>query len=147
MTDKKKTLTVSANFKKKPDNFNKDKFSKPTRFKPQEKKNYIPGVNKFARKNIEQESRKKLITKNDNKTRFKSKLKLNTPLSKGRELKLSLNNADDIEEIEIKQRSLASLKRARLKEKKTGDNETEKKEFKKIVRDVKIPERIGRKII
>lgn len=143
MTDKKKTLTVSANFKKKPDNFNKDKFSKPTRFKPQEKKNYIPGVNKFARKNIEQESRKKLITKNDNKTRFKSKLKLNTPLSKGRELKLSLNNADDIEEIEIKQRSLASLKRARLKEKKTGDNETEKKEFKKIVREVKIPERIS----
>ena len=30
-----------------------------------------------------------------------------------------------------------------MKEKKTGDNETEKKEFKKIVREVKIPERIS----
>ena len=45
----------------------------------------------------------------------------------------------DVEEFEIKQRSLASVKRARLKEKnlKTGDDT--KKEFKKVIRDVKIP--------
>ena len=45
----------------------------------------------------------------------------------------------DVEEFEIKQRSLASVKRARLKEKKnlkTGDIQ---KEFKKVIRDVKIP--------
>ena len=49
----------------------------------------------------------------------------------------------DVEEFEIKQRSLASVKRARLKEKKnlkTGDDT--KKEFKKVIRDVKIPKQI-----
>ena len=49
----------------------------------------------------------------------------------------------DVEEFEIKQRSLASVKRARLKEKKnlnTGDDP--KKEFKKVIRDVKIPKQI-----
>ena len=46
-----------------------------------------------------------------------------------------------MEEIEIKQRSLASVKRARLKEKKTTP-EGEKKEFKKVLRDVKIPEQL-----
>ena len=46
-----------------------------------------------------------------------------------------------MEEIEIKQRSLASVKRARLKEKKKPEGE-EKKEFKKVIREVKIPEQI-----
>ena len=49
----------------------------------------------------------------------------------------------DVEEFEIKQRSLASVKRARLKEKKNlkpGDDI--KKEFKKVIRDVKIPKQI-----
>ena len=49
----------------------------------------------------------------------------------------------DVEEFEIKQRSLASVKRARLKEKKnlkTGDDT--KKEFKKVIRNVKIPKQI-----
>ena len=45
-----------------------------------------------------------------------------------------------MEEIEIKQ-SLASVKRARLKEKKKPDGER-KKEFKKVIREVKIPEQI-----
>ena len=39
-------------------------------------------------------------------------------------------------------RSLASVKRARLKEKKNKPENEEKKEFKKVVRDVKIPEQI-----
>ena len=47
----------------------------------------------------------------------------------------------NVEEIEIKQRSLASVKRARLKEKKRPEGE-EKKEFKKVFREVKIPEQI-----
>ena len=48
----------------------------------------------------------------------------------------------DVEEFEIKQRSLASVKRARLKEKKNKPDSEEKKEFKKVIRDVKIPEQI-----
>ena len=45
-------------------------------------------------------------------------------------------------EKEIKQRSLASVKRARLKEKKNKPEIEEKKEFKKVIREVKIPEQI-----
>ena len=48
-----------------------------------------------------------------------------------------------MEEIEIKQRSLASVKRARLKEKKNKPEGEEKKEFKKVIKDVKIPEQIS----
>ena len=47
----------------------------------------------------------------------------------------------NVEEFEIKQRSLASVKRARLKDKKSSNNE-EKKEFKKVIREVKIPSQI-----
>jgi translation initiation factor IF-2 len=47
----------------------------------------------------------------------------------------------NVEEVEIKQRSLASVKRARLKEKKV-DNPDEKKETVKVIRDVNIPETI-----
>ena len=50
----------------------------------------------------------------------------------------------DVEEFEIKQRSLASVKRARLKEKKSLKSGDEpKKEFKKVIREVKIPEQIS----
>ena len=48
----------------------------------------------------------------------------------------------NVEEIEIKQRSLASVKRARLKEKKIKPEGEERKEFKKVIREVKIPEQI-----
>ena len=47
-----------------------------------------------------------------------------------------------MEEIEIKQRSLASVRRARLKEKKTILDDEPKKEFKKVIREVNIPEKI-----
>jgi translation initiation factor IF-2 len=48
----------------------------------------------------------------------------------------------NVEEVEIKQRSLASVKRARLKEKKSGHNNDEKKESIKVIKDVNIPEQI-----
>ena len=47
----------------------------------------------------------------------------------------------NVEEVEIKQRSLASVKRARLKEKKS-DNPEDKKEAIKVIKDVNIPEQI-----
>ena len=55
---------------------------------------------------------------------------------------MTISRALNVEEIEIKQRSLASVKRARLKEKKIKPEGEEKKEFKKVIRDVKIPEQI-----
>ncbi len=156
--DRKKTLTISSSLKKKIDtsainrdgkksfavekkkfyksnkNFNKNnQISKPT---------YDPNIKKknFTRKFVEQQATKDFIKK-DSKPTGKSKLKLKSPVDK-RDFKLTVSRALNVEEIEIKQRSLASVKRARLKEKKNKPEGEEKKEFKKVIRDVKIPEQI-----
>ena len=135
--DKKKTLAISSDLKKKIDSSsfqkkeNKKSFNissdKRSSFKPT--KNFRkPGVSnpnlkstenrnkKFTRKFIEQQATKAFIKKDDKPT-GKSKLKLKTPIDK-RDFKLTVSRALNVEEIEIKQRSLASVKRARLKEKK-----------------------------
>ena len=153
--DKKKTLTISSDLKKKIDTTSiatsgKKSFfvEKKKPFKPNKSFNKpSPGPNtnadvkkkNFARKFIEQQATKDFIKK-DNKPAGKSKLKLKGPVDK-RDFKLTVSRALNVEEIEIKQRSLASVKRARLKEKKKPDGE-EKKEFKKVIREVKIPEQI-----
>ena len=155
--DKKKTLTISSNLKKKIDTSSistsgKKSFSvekkKPFRQSKSFNKsistvknntNIDPKKKNFARKFIEQQATKDFIKK-DNKPAGKSKLKLKGPIDK-RDFKLTVSRALNVEEIEIKQRSLASVKRARLKEKKKPDND-EKKEFKKVIREVKIPEQI-----
>ena len=94
----------------------------------------------FTRKFAEQQATKDFINK-ENKPAGKSKLKLKGPIDK-RDFKLTVSRALNVEEIEIKQRSLASVKRARLKEKKNKPETDEKKEFKKVIRDVKIPNQI-----
>ena len=153
--DKKKTLTISSNLKKKIDTTSistsgKKSFSvekkKPFRpNKPFNKPSSAPNVNtdvkkkNFARKFIEQQATKDFIKK-DNKPAGKSKLKLKGPVDK-HDFKLTVARALNVEEIEIKQRSLASVKRARLKEKKKPEGD-DKKEFKKVIREVKIPEQI-----
>ena len=153
--DKKKTLTVSSDLKKKIDTTSistsgKKSFfvEKKKPFKPNKSFNKpSPGPNtnadakkkNYARKFIEQQATKDFIKK-DNKPAGKSKLKLKGPVDK-RDFKLTVSRALNVEEIEIKQRSLASVKRARLKEKKKPEGE-EKKEFKKVIREVKIPEQI-----
>ena len=104
--------------------------------------NINAGIKKknFARKFIEQQATKDFIKK-DNKPAGKSKLKLKGPVDK-RDFKLTVSRALNVEEIEIKQRSLASVKRARLKEKKKPESD-DKKEFKKVIKEVKIPEQIS----
>jgi translation initiation factor IF-2 len=156
--NKKKTLTISTTLTKKIDisSLSKDgkktfaiNKKKPFKSKPSTNKtgpsnflNNRPGVKKtFARKFIEQQATKNFIKK-DEKSNNKGKIKLKEPISK-RDFKLTVSRAMNVEEIEIKQRSLASVKRARLKEKKTDTSQDEKKEFKKVVRDVKIPEQIS----
>ena len=94
----------------------------------------------FARKFIEQQATKEFIKK-DNKPAGKSKLKLKGPIDK-RDFKLTVSRALNVEEIEIKQRSLAAVKRARLKEKKNSSETEDKKEYKKVIKEVKIPEQI-----
>jgi translation initiation factor IF-2 len=153
--DKKKTLTISSDLKKKIDTSSistsgKQSFSveKKKAFranKPFHKPSSTPNPNtdikkkNFARKFIEQQATKDFIKK-DNKPAGKSKLKLKGPVDK-RDFKLTVARALNVEEIEIKQRSLASVKRARLKEKRKPDGD-DKKEFKKVIREVKIPEQI-----
>ena len=69
-------------------------------------------------------------------------------LSKGksaaskREYKLTLSKALDDEAMEGRERSLASVRRARLKEKKNQDSQDNKIENKKIIREVNIPDKI-----
>ena len=155
--DRKKTLTISSDLKKKIDTSSistsgKKSFSVEKRkpFRPNKSYNKTsptPNINinpdtkkkNFARKFIEQQATKDFIKK-DNKPTGKSKLKLKGPVDK-RDFKLTVSRALNVEEIEIKQRSLASVKRARLKEKNKPDGD-EKKEFKKVIKDVKIPEQI-----
>ena len=155
--DKKKTLTISSSLKKKIDTSSitssgKKSFSieKKKPFRPNKKfnKTFItPNIDanadvkkkNFTRKFVEQQATKDFIKK-ENKPAGKSKLKLKGPIDK-RDFKLTVSRALNVEEIEIKQRSLASVKRARLKEKKKPEGE-EKKEFKKVFREVKIPEQI-----
>ena len=156
--DRKKTLTISSSLKKKIDTsaINRDgkkSFSVDKRkpFKPNKnfsknnnisKPTFDSNIKKknFTRKFVEQQATKDFIKK-DNKPTGKSKLKLKSPVDK-RDFKLTVSRALNVEEIEIKQRSLASVKRARLKEKKNKPEGEEKKEFKKVIRDVKIPDQI-----
>tara|TARA_X000001036_G_scaffold259318_1_gene241088 strand:+ start:905 stop:3088 length:2184 start_codon:yes stop_codon:yes gene_type:complete len=156
--NKKKTLTISSGLKKKIDtsaiktdgkqSFSVEKkkpfkggkgFNKSNQSLDQVKNNDSKKKN-FARKFIEQQATKDFIKK-EKKPAGKSKLKLKNPIDK-RDFKLTVSRALNVEEIEIKQRSLASVKRARLKEKKSKPEGEEKKEFKKVIRDVKIPEQI-----
>ena len=60
-----------------------------------------------------------------------------------RENKLTLSKALNDEALEGRERSLASVKRARLKEKKNQDSEKIKTEIKKVVHEVNIPNKIS----
>ena len=156
--NKKKTLTISTNLKKKIDTskipsgskksyfVEKKKFSKPKDILNRSSENQTLQPKQdhkrrgISRKFVEQQATKDFIKK-DNKPAGKSKLKLKGPVDK-RDFKLTVSRALNVEEIEIKQRSLASVKRARLKEKKSKPEDVSKKEFKKVIREVKIPEQI-----
>jgi len=59
-----------------------------------------------------------------------------------REYKLTISKALDDEAMEGRERSLASVRRARLKEKKSQDSEKTTFETKKIVHEVNIPDKI-----
>ena len=157
---KKKTLTISTSFNKKKLN--------ETNFRPKEKQTFIPekkknnrtfprnknffnknsgnlNVNKnnFARKFAEQQATKRFIHPDKKKPEKNKEKSSDKNFPTRREHKLTISRAMDVEEFEIKQRSLASVKRARLKEKKSLKSGDEvRKEFKKVIRDVKIPAQI-----
>jgi translation initiation factor IF-2 len=96
-----------------------------------------PITNDFERRKLaEQRATKRLKGGNENKD--KKTLKAGT---KKRELKLTLSRALS-DEIEARERSLASVKRARLKENKNLTKEESQESLKPVKRDVNIPEAI-----
>ncbi len=126
----------------------KNSFSKPGSSKPFLSKNKYGGnlkpnfSSKTAqlssdfekRKLAEQRATKRL--KGDSETDKKSKLG-----TKKRELKLTVSRALS-DEIETRERSLASVKRARQKELKNANKSETQENLKQVKRDIKIPEAI-----
>ena len=120
------------------------------------------GTNKF-KSNTEFASKKPTINKNSDirkkaeervTKRFKNVKDENVLQKKGnlgkdksytakREIKLTLSKVMDDEAFDRRERSLASVKRARLKEKKNQDSEKTNIEVKKIVHEVNIPDKIN----
>ena len=95
-----------------------------------------PITNDFERRKLaEQRATKRLKGESESKDK---KFKLATPK---RELKLTVSRALS-DEIELRERSFASVRRARLKENKNLTKEEIKENLKPIKRDVNIPEAI-----
>ena len=113
MDSKKKTLTISKNFVKKP-NFKKN-FKKSGSVSQRSFPKPKLQPNNFQRKFVEKTAKKRFHKKKEDKVAKKSKLTLKSPIK--RDFKMTVSRALNVEEVEIKQRSLASVKRARLKEK------------------------------
>jgi len=125
--------------------------SRPGTFKPKTtstfnrgapaKPSFVPKstavTNDFERRKLaEQRATKRL--KGDNDSKDKKNLKAGT---KKRELKLTVSRALS-DEIEARERSLASVKRARLKENKNLTKEEAQESLKPVKRDINIPEAI-----
>ncbi len=106
-------------------------------FKPSFNLKSPPVTNDFEKRKLaEQRATKRL--KGDNENKDKKTLKAGT---KKRELKLTVSRALS-DEIDAKQRSLASVKRARQKEIKNATKNDNQENLKTIKRDVNIPEAI-----
>ena len=112
-------------------------FNRGTQLKPSFNPKSPPITNDFEKRKLaEQRATKRL--KGDSENKDKKTLKAGT---KKRELKLTVSRALS-DEIDAKQRSLASVKRARQKEIKNATKDDSQENLKPIKRDVNIPEAI-----
>ena len=122
-------------------NFNKSKTSLTFQRGLTNKSNFTSKISSITsdfekRKLAEQRATKRL--KEENQTKEKKTLKSST---KKRELKLTVSRALS-DQIEARERSLASVKRARLKENKNLSKEEVLESLKPVKRDINIPETI-----
>ena len=125
-------------FQSRDNNFNKPKSSDNSILK---KKSINRNVD--LRKIAEERATKRFKNLNENNLQQKkSGLGKEKDFTSKREQKLTLSKALDDEALEGRERSLASVKRARLKEKKSQDLEKTNLEKKKIVHEVNIPDKI-----
>ncbi len=112
-------------------------FSRGAGIKPSFAPKSPPITNDFERRKLaEQRATKRL--KDDGDGKDKKTLKSGT---KKRELKLTVSRALS-DEIEARERSLASVKRARLKENKNLSKDQNQESLKPVKRDINIPEAI-----
>ncbi len=123
-------------------NENKSNFTKnPSNFaskKPQLNRNF--DIRKLAE---ERATRRFKNLKDDTSIQKKTSPTKEKGFVPKREKKLTLSKVFDDEALDGRERSLASVKRARLKEKKNQDSEKKKIETKKIVHEVNIPDKIS----
>ena len=119
-------------------NFNK---SKPNEnFFPRKTQ---PNKNFDLRKMAEERATKRFKSlEKENLQPKKSALGKDKNFTSKRQAKLTLSKALDHDSLEGRERSLASVRRARLKEKKNQDTEKTKIETKKIIHEVNIPNKI-----
>ena len=122
---------TGGNYKTSSNNFKKSSFSK-SNFAPKFPPSSLSDFEK--RKLAEQRATKKFKGDGD-------KERKNKPGTKKRDVKLTVSRALS-DEIETRERSLASVKRARQKELKNSSKEDNKENSKQIKRDVNIPEAI-----
>ena len=136
--------------KKAPRRWGEKKFqSRDNNFnKPKSTANFIPkktriNSNVDIRKMAEERATNRFKNlKEDSLQPKKSSLGKDKGFTSKREQKLTLSKALDDEVLDGRERSLASVRRARLKEKKNQDSEKAKIETKKIVHEVNIPGKI-----
>tara|TARA_Y100000590_G_scaffold199087_1_gene226143 strand:- start:982 stop:3243 length:2262 start_codon:yes stop_codon:yes gene_type:complete len=153
-TSGKKSVVIEKKFSRKkgersffnkPGNFGKSSpgFKERPKFPNQfPQKQGLTNKNSEIRKMAEERATKRFKDTKDDSYYKKSSLGKTKGTGSKREYKLTLSKAlsDDI--TEGKERSLASVRRARLKEKKNQDLEKSKIETKKIVHEVNIPDKI-----
>ncbi|MDA8783625.1 translation initiation factor IF-2 [Candidatus Pelagibacter bacterium] len=111
-------------------------FNRGTPIKPSFAPKSPPITNDFERRKLAEQRATKRLKGDDNKD--KKTLKSGT---KKRELKLTVSRALS-DEIEARERSLASVKRARQKENKNLNKDETQESLKPVKRDVNIPEAI-----
>ena len=116
--------------------------------KPQSTSNFPakkPPINKSfdIRKIAEERATKRFKNAKEDAQSKKNSLGKEKGFSSKREKKLTLSKALSEENFDGKERSLASVKRARLKEKKNQDLEGKKNEIKKVIHEVNIPDKIS----
>ena len=125
-----------GNFYKSFNNKSISNFKKGSNFKTNLAPKTLTSSSDFERRKLaEQRATKRLKDDTENKEK---KTKLGT---KKRELKLTVSRALS-DEIETRERSLASVKRARQKELKNANKENNKENLKPVKRDINIPEAI-----
>ncbi len=141
----KKTVVIDRDNSKFLNKSNKNKtyttkpssnFKKGHSFKPNFSTKLPPAIGDFERRKLAEQRARKRLKGDENEKDKKSKLS-----SKKRESKLTVSRALS-DEIETRERSLASVKRARQKELKNAKKDENQENLKGIKRDVNIPEAI-----